>query len=177
MGATTNYIILHHETWTSWKRAINLYGFPIRKRVFLFQKKEKNKTSLPTTSLFFLYSRIFSLISPSPFPSPSHLRKISKKFGRLSFPLFAWFQANFHIEASAHSFRWADRNLDAAMAATAAEGSLRVCRKFSITRRRRRRRAGLLRARGRTLGAARNTVGNTWLGSTRPCSLPPSLSP
>lgn len=73
MGATTNYIILHHETWTSWKRAINLYGFPIRKRLFLFQKKEKNKTSLPTTSLFFLYSRIFSLISPSPFPSPSHL--------------------------------------------------------------------------------------------------------
>lgn len=177
MGATTNYIILHHETWTSWKRAINLYGFPIRKRVFLFQKKEKNKTSLPTTSLFFLYSRIFSLISPSPFPSPSHLsEKDIEKIRQASLSSFRLIP-NFHIEASAHSFRWADRNLDAAMAATAAEGSLRVCRKFSITRRRRRRRAGLLRARGRTLGAARNTVGNTWLGSTRPCSLPPSLSP
>lgn len=46
--------------------------------------------------------------------------------------------------------------------------TVRVCRKFSITGRKGR--VGLLRTRGRTLGAARNTVGNTCNRGSWSCS-------
>lgn len=155
------------------------HRFPIRKRVFLF-KRRKNKASLRKQLPYFL--RPSALLSKILITSPLRPSPSSKDIGKVGFTTFS------DVRQSKFSYREGrgahtvstDRSQSRAArcdAATAAEGLLRVCRKFSITRRRRRRRrrrAGLLRARGRTLGAARNTVGNTWLRSTWVCS--PSLA-
>lgn len=154
------------------------HRFPIRKRVFLF-KRRKNKASLRKQLPYFL--RPSALLSKILITSPLRPSPSSKDIGKVGFTTLLRRSPEqiFISRRPRCTLVSTDRSQSRAArcdAATAAEGLLRVCRKFSITRRRRRRRrrAGLLRARGRTLGAARNTVGNTWLRSTWVCS--PSLA-
>lgn len=154
------------------------HGFPIRKQLFLFKKKTNQPpNNSPSPSLFSpsIHSQKLSLLSQILFPSKgesenqllAHRREKDIDKNWIGFvPRLVPLPSKFsYLEKPVHLFPM-DRSQSRPARCDGSHrgrGLLRVCRKFSITRRRR---AGLLRARGRTLGAARNTVGNTWLRST-----------